>query len=434
MDDKQYELARKTLPWKTTLFPKFSHFYLCPSPLKTVSFPNLEELKVQTSEKPNIYLFICESLRQDAIHEKSAPYLSSFRKQVIDPQISCANANATPSSWYSIFHSNYALFWSDAANDPKYHGAPLLAALKKAGYKMHLFSGAQLHYYHMDELLFGKEMSLLDSKHCYLHYPPKQACESDYKAMQDALAHLDREDASEGNVYLIFLDSTHFDYSYPDTLTVPYPDTCKEQLHLQISHSKQAMENMKKKYLNSIYYVDSLFARFCEKLKRKNLYNQSIIVFTGDHGEEFYEEGQLFHASHLSSMQLEVPLFIKLGELENYPDVSLASHVDIMPTIADYLRINAMDHADGNSLLRNQEAPLVFSARFNFSRAPFEFSVFDGKYKYILQFSDRNQIHDSKYLICKSIRNRYDEVVQNEVERNRVLKKLPQHLKTIFFE
>ncbi len=62
--------------------------------------------------------------------------------------------------------------------------------------------------------------------------------------------------------------------------------------HWQARKSRKEMHAIKNRYLNSIAYVDSLMKQMLDSLKEKGLYEKTLIVITGDHGEEFLDEGK----------------------------------------------------------------------------------------------------------------------------------------------
>ena len=47
--------------------------------------------------------------------------------------------------------------------------------------------------------------------------------------------------------------------------------------------------------------------RLFEELKRRGLYDRTLIVLTADHGEEFHEHGGWWHGTTLYDEQIHVP-------------------------------------------------------------------------------------------------------------------------------
>jgi Tfp pilus assembly protein PilF len=64
-------------------------------------------------------------------------------------------------------------------------------------------------------------------------------------------------------------------------------------------------------YDGEIAYTDSQLARLFDWLKKNRLYDQSIIVFTSDHGESLGEHGEDEHGFFVYNSTLHVPLIIK---------------------------------------------------------------------------------------------------------------------------
>lgn len=79
-----------------------------------------------------------------------------------------------------------------------------------------------------------------------------------------------------------------------------------------------------KKYSKALYdseisYTDKYIGKFLTELKKLSLYHDSLIIFTGDHGEEFAERKNpwLGHSRKLYQEQIRVPLIIKLPGQKN---------------------------------------------------------------------------------------------------------------------
>jgi choline-sulfatase len=108
-------------------------------------------------------------------------------------------------------------------------------------------------------------------------------------------------------------------------------------------------------YDNGIAYMDNCIGTLFTILKKFNLYDNSLIIITADHGEEFQEHGYMLHANPYYYEELiHVPLIVKLP---NYGPVlngirigSLVELIDIMPTILNYIGVSPFN-VQGNSFL-----------------------------------------------------------------------------------
>ncbi|MEI6242525.1 MAG: sulfatase-like hydrolase/transferase, partial [Chlamydiota bacterium] len=167
---------------------------------------------------------------------------------------------------------------------------------------------------------------------------------------------------------------------------------------------------IKARYKNAIHYIDSLFGATLNHLKEKGLYDNSIIIFTGDHGEEFFEEGYFFHGSRLSRMQTQIPIYYKFTsqlphEIQNK---KFTSQMDIFPTIFHHIlgKNDFNEVLEGNSLLDQSKWPFVITSRYNASRSPYEFFFHNGEKKLYLRLEDIKHITKSKRVQVLSLQDK----------------------------
>jgi arylsulfatase A-like enzyme len=88
-------------------------------------------------------------------------------------------------------------------------------------------------------------------------------------------------------------------------------------------------------YDGAIKFLDDELAKLFAELKKQGLYDESLIVLTADHGEEFHEHGGWWHGTTLYDEQLAVPLLIKApkGGPSGIVNDHVVSSLDIAPTI-----------------------------------------------------------------------------------------------------
>lgn len=118
---------------------------------------------------------------------------------------------------------------------------------------------------------------------------------------------------------------------------------------------------MRKLYDGEITYWDEHFGQLVAELKRRGLYDDTMIIITSDHGEEFGEHGGFWHGTTLYDEQLHIPLYVK------YPGNERAgtrtSHwvqlIDIMPSILTTLGLPIPEGVQGGRLEQGTE--LVFA-------------------------------------------------------------------------
>jgi len=88
-------------------------------------------------------------------------------------------------------------------------------------------------------------------------------------------------------------------------------------------------------YDGEIAYLDGHLGRLFAELKRLGLYDNTLVVLTADHGEEFHEHGGWWHGTTLYDEQIHVPLVMKppQGGARGRVVEELATSLDIAPTM-----------------------------------------------------------------------------------------------------
>jgi arylsulfatase len=106
-------------------------------------------------------------------------------------------------------------------------------------------------------------------------------------------------------------------------------------------------------YEAEVRYVDDKFGGVLTAMEDNGYFENSIIIVTADHGEEFFEHGEYGHGKTHYNEVISIPMFIYTPDGEpgttDYP-VSL---IDIMPTVLEYVGAEVPSDTDmsGESLL-----------------------------------------------------------------------------------
>jgi glucan phosphoethanolaminetransferase (alkaline phosphatase superfamily) len=416
-----FDRFEKTLPWKSTFFPpRIDDLFLGATLQEPVgaeeAIGKLDSRLFSLPHKPDIYLFIIESLREDYIIPENAPCLSQFKEENISFEKAFSNANATHLSWFSLFHSKFPFYWGKKNLDAPGGGSIPLMVLKKMGYEIHVASSARLTYYQMNHRIFGEGEHLADSM-----FIPEDDCNEPYERDKCAIDHLlARMDQGEsGRVFIVFLDATHLDYSWPMEMTrfTPFEERIN---YFRAALCRDGVGGIINRYRNSLYFIDSQLGRFMETLQTTYGGKEAVVVITADHGEEFYEHGNLFHASSLSQQQINPPLYYKFGsdrEMAERVRCSMTCHMDIFPTLFHYLTGEDLmgEVLQGESIFKENRWPYTVIGRFNASRPPSEYCIHDGTLKLIAGFGDGKNIDNIRSLKVLSLKNCQDENVSREL-------------------
>ncbi|MDV7394072.1 sulfatase-like hydrolase/transferase, partial [Arthrospira platensis SPKY1] len=96
-----------------------------------------------------------------------------------------------------------------------------------------------------------------------------------------------------------------------------------------------------------------------EGLQAAGVWDDTILLFTADHGEEFFEEGRYGHNSSLNHYQTQVPFVLHLPGMEPRRIQRLTSHTDAIGAILSALGApeDFLANVQGHDLFAMEEKP-----------------------------------------------------------------------------
>jgi len=101
--------------------------------------------------------------------------------------------------------------------------------------------------------------------------------------------------------------------------------------------SRDDMTAVKNGYKNAIHFDDYEVGQVLARLQSDSLLDNTIVLISGDHGEEFYESGFYGHTSAFSRQQTQVPLILYIPGRDSSTVTKMTSHLDIVPTTMQLL-------------------------------------------------------------------------------------------------
>jgi len=114
----------------------------------------------------------------------------------------------------------------------------------------------------------------------------------------------------------------------------------------------EQVDYLKKVYAGEVQKLDEEIGVFIDWLKESGTYDDTVIVLTSDHGEEFFEHGGWWHGTTLYDEQIRVPLIVKLPNQEHAGARVpwQVRQLDVAPSLAVLAGASTPDQWQGSDL------------------------------------------------------------------------------------
>ena len=103
-------------------------------------------------------------------------------------------------------------------------------------------------------------------------------------------------------------------------------------------------------YYATVTYMDEQLGRIVDELEAQGLRDETVIVFTSDHGYHLGEH-HFWQKSNLHEEALRVPLIISAPGFRGGRSAAMVELVDIFPTVAELTGLSIPDSVQGESLV-----------------------------------------------------------------------------------
>ena len=151
-------------------------------------------------------------------------------------------------------------------------------------------------------------------------------------------------------------------------------------------------------YENEIAFNDKHFGALVAHLKAAGIYNDTMIIVSSDHGDEFWEHGGCGHGHSLHQELINVPLVVKWPSAFPARKVSVgADGVDLLPTLLHVLAQPVPKDVQGHDLLPFVHAKgAVYPRAIMASQGRGTFALQAGRAKVIFRSEASIQAYDVK--------------------------------------
>ena len=321
----------------------------------TLSY-SLAPLVCSPSEpQKNILILLIDSWRADSLEPQIMPVLSSWADR---PGMSrftnhISGGHGTDSGVFSLFYSLPQTYWEDVT---ALHLPPVLVSYAlERGYIPAIFASSKLTSPTFNRNVFAAVPELrVGSK-------GNSSWERDEDAVKDFEQFLQERETDKPFFGFIFLDAPH-GYSYPSEDEIFTPAKAPNYMLLTNNTDPTPYVNQ---YKNAVHFADRMVGRVLEALEKKRILQDTVIILTGDHGQELNDSKHNFwgHNGNLTDYQTKVPLLVYRADTSAATQKDYrTTHYDIVPTLLqDVFKCtnSSSDYSMGYNLF--DDTPRIFS-------------------------------------------------------------------------
>ncbi len=266
--------------------------------------------------RPNVLLLVCDTLRADHLgcygyNRPTSPFMDQFAVEALLFENAMSNSPWTRPSMGSLFtslypHQHQAFYWEDNLDNSFLTLAEIFRNCNYSTFAVQtnvlLTEYYNFHqgFQHFDEIINDKAEKVTDKFNSWVT----------------------RNKNKPFFAYLHFMD-VHLPYEAPqdfkktfepekiDSVLDGVTGAYEIRILNEIGLSRQDKQHLINIYDAEIRYFDHHIGQMINTLKKLGIFNNTIIVLTSDHGEEFWEHNGFEHGHTLYKEVIHVPLIIK---------------------------------------------------------------------------------------------------------------------------
>ena len=308
----------------------------------------------------NILVVLIDAWRFDVLTPEVTPNIY----QLVDSSWRFENhfsgANSTRTGVFSLMYGIPGTYWNAMLAEQR--GAVLIEQLVHDNYRMGIFGSAKLTNPEFDRTVFAPVKNLRTQSQGATPSARDQNITDEFRAF------LGQPDIARQPFFgFLFYDSPH-GYDFPANYPLPFTPSWAQVNYLALNNDSDPVPFVNR-YKNSVHYTDSLVGQVLDTLRARNLLEKTIVIVTGDHGQEFNDNKLNYwgHNSNFSRYQIQVPLLIRWPGQGAQRFTHRTSHFDLAPTLLhDALGCTnpAHDYSSGLRLTEVDEQRLMILSSY----------------------------------------------------------------------
>ncbi|HSA29959.1 MAG TPA: sulfatase-like hydrolase/transferase [Phycisphaerae bacterium] len=336
--------------------------------INSLAYPSTEFslARLQAARRPNILLLFLESWRADCMNEVVSPNIHRMAQRSAVFNNHFSSGNCTTAGVFSPFYGIHSTYWTAVkANATHIDNPVLIDALEANGYDFGIFADSDFDRHKIKDTIFRG----IDVHEDFAGDTPDMN-DRDLNDRLLAFA-LDAHIAGRPFFGFAFYKSTHFGYHYPKDVAHFSP---AYKLNIINPDGRRDRQTYFNDYRNAVYYTDMLIGHLLDELEAAGVLEDTIVVITSDHGEEFDDnhEGYWGHVGNFTGYQIRVPLVVYVPWAAPRQINQVTAHVDIAPTLIREgigCDVDIASYSNGCDLFGPlpSERPIIVSSYVNYA-------------------------------------------------------------------
>ncbi len=323
------------------------------------AFINLAALSQKifpSRSRPNVLLLVCDTLRADHLGcygytRPTSPNIDEFASGALLFENALSSSPWTRPSMGSLFtslypHQHKAFYWEDQLDNDCLTLAEIFRNFNYSTFAIQTnVLVTQYYNFHQgfqrfDEIINEKADKVTEKFNSWIS---KNKTKPFFAYLHFMDVHLPYEAPREFN--RIFEPETI------DSVLNDIPGAYEVRILNEVGLSPQDKQHFINMYDAEIRYFDHYFGQIIDNLKKLDILEDTIIVLTADHGEEFWDHNGCEHGHTLYNELIHIPLIIKYSS--KLQSKRIKTHVklqDLTPTLLNLCRIKNTIELRGRDL------------------------------------------------------------------------------------
>lgn len=296
----------------------------------------------------NIIVIMIDSWNKRTLTEECMPntYAFATANQWYRNHFSCSNGTRT--ALFGFFFGIPGYYWESlesAGTKPL-----LIKELQRNGYDIDAFSSAGLEDPPIANIVFGEVKGVRSRSY------GKSAYENDEMAARECITRI-KNRGKQPFFYYLFLDLPHSFVGITKEENSSFRPAWDYADYSKLNNNADPTPFFNL-YRNCCHYDDKLIGQVLQTLEKEGLMDNTVVIITGDHGQEFNENKKNYwgHNGNFSKWQIGVQMIMHEPGIEPHVYSHRTTHYDVVPTIMrKYLGVtnDEADYCMGHQLTDN---------------------------------------------------------------------------------